>query len=94
MNRVVQFWKDSYTSHPLAFWFEMISAITVIIGSGILTYTVLEPRPDLFIPFYWVGSTTGFIGAYYRMSAWVMILTFWFTAMNTIALATLIWNAI
>ena len=86
MNRVVQFWKDSYTSHPLAFWFEMISAITVIIGSGILTYTVLEPRPDLFIPFYWVGSTTGFIGAYYRMSAWVMILTFRFTAMNTIAL--------
>ena len=77
---------SSYTSHPLAFWFEMISAITVIIGSGILTYTVLEPRPDLLIPFYWVGSTTGFIGAYYRISAWVMVLTFWFTAMNTIAL--------
>tara|TARA_B100001057_G_C22789006_1_gene926805 strand:- start:985 stop:1260 length:276 start_codon:yes stop_codon:yes gene_type:complete len=86
MNTIIKFWKNSYNSHPTAFYYEMISAITVIIGSGILTFTVLDPRPDLFIPFYWLGSTTGFVGAYYRNSAWVMVLTFWFTAMNTIAL--------
>jgi len=61
MNKIINFWKQSYSSHPIAFWFEMVSAITVIIGSGILTYTVLDPRPDIFIPFYWIGSSTGFV---------------------------------
>ena len=83
---IVEFFRQSYRSHPLAFYLEMVSAITVIIGSAILTNTALAPRPDIFIPFYWIGSTTGFFGAYYRGSAWVMVLTAWFTAMNTIAL--------
>ena len=89
MNPIVDFWKNSYNTDPLAFYLEMISAIAVIIGSAILTYTVLNPRPDLFIPFYWVGSIAGFFGAYRRMSAWVMVLTAWFIAMNTIALVRL-----
>ena len=86
MNKIINFWKQSYSSHPIAFWFEMISAISVMIGSFILTYTVLEPRPDIFIPFYWIGSVTGVVGAYYRMSSWILVLTAWFTIMNTIAL--------
>ena len=88
-NSIKNFWVHSYSQIVTAFYYEMLSAITVIIGSAILTYTVLAPRPDLFIPFYWVGSVTGFIGAYYRMSAWVMVLTAWFTTMNTIALRRL-----
>jgi len=83
---IKKFWANSFKTNPVAFYYEMVSAITVIIGSAILTYTVLAPRPDLFIPFYWIGSVTGFIGAYYRMSAWIMVLTAWFTTMNTIAL--------
>ena len=83
---ISSFFRKSYESHPTAFYLEMVSAITVIIGSGILTYTVLAPRPDIFIPFYWIGSVTGFFGAYYRSSAWVMVLTAWSTTMNTIAL--------
>ena len=68
---IAEFFRKSYVSHPLAFNLEMVSAITVIIGSAILTWTVLEPRPDIFFPFYWIGSVTGFFGAYYRGSAWV-----------------------
>jgi hypothetical protein len=83
---IKEFWINSYNSNTTAFYYEMISAVTVIIGSAILTYTVLAPRPDLFIPFYWIGSIAGFIGAYYRTSAWTMVLTAWFTTMNTIAL--------
>jgi len=86
MNKLINFWKSSYQSHPLAFYLEMVSAITVIIGSSILTYTVLDPRPDLFVPFYFVGSVTGFAGAYYRQAVWVMVLTAWFSTMNIIAL--------
>ena len=65
----------------------MISAIAVIIGSAILTYTVLNPRPDIFVPFYAVGSAMGLWGAVLRQAAWVVVvLTTWFTAMNSIAL--------
>ena len=86
IDPIIKFWVDSYKTHVLAFWFEMISAISVMIGSFILTYTVLDPRPDIFIPFYWIGSVTGVMGAYYRMSSWILVLTAWFTIMNTIAL--------
>ena len=83
---IAEFFRKSYVSHPLAFNLEMVSAITVIIGSAILTWTVLEHRPDILITFYWIGSLNGYFGAYYRGSAWVMVLTAWFTTMNTIAL--------
>ena len=86
MNSVVSFFKESHSTNPKAFWWEMFSALSVIIGSAILTYTVLEPRPDIFIPFYWIGSLTGVFGAYYRLSSWTLILCSWFTIMNTIAL--------
>ena len=86
MEKIKNFWLNSYNSNKVAIYFEMVSAITVIIGSAILTYTVLAPRPDIFIPFYWIGSLTGILGAYYRLSSWTLILCSWFTIMNTIAL--------
>jgi hypothetical protein len=86
IERIKKFWIDSYKTNVIAFYYEMISAVTVIIGSAILTYTVLAPRPDIFIPFYWIGSITGMVGAYYRMSSWILVLTMWFTMMNTIAM--------
>ncbi len=86
MNAIVNFWKESYTSNPLAFYIEAVSAVSVIIGSAILTYTVLDPRPDIFVPFYFVGSSTGLWGAVLRKTAWIVVLTAWFTTMNTIAL--------
>ena len=51
IDPIIKFWVDSYKTNVIAFWFEMISAITVMIGSFILTYTVLDPSPDIFIPF-------------------------------------------
>ena len=74
INAVKQFWIDSYKTSKIAFWFEMVSAVSVMIGSAILTYTILAPRPDIFVPFYWVGTVSGIIGAYYRMSSWTLIL--------------------
>ena len=88
IQAVKQFWIDSYRTSRIAFWFEMVSAISVMIGSAILTYTILAPRPDIFVPFYWVGTVTGIIGAYYRMSSWTLILTAWFFVMNTCLLYT------
>ena len=86
MNKVLKFWKESYTSNPTAFWIEMFSAICVMTGSAILTYTVLAPRPDIFVPFYFLGSVTSLVAAVMRKAAWIVVLTGWFSTMNVIAL--------
>lgn len=86
MKKILEFWKESYTSNPTAFWIEMFSAISVMTGSAILTYTVLEPRPDIFVPFYFVGSVTSLVAAVMRKAAWIVVLTGWFSTMNVIAL--------
>mgnify|MGYP001159746229 FL=1 len=86
MEKIKQFWITSYKTDPFAFVNEMASTILVIIGSAILTWTVLDPKPEIFIPFYWAGSIAGFIGAYRRTLPWVMVLTFWFIMLNSIAL--------
>ncbi|MGY8865242.1 MAG: hypothetical protein ACKVJK_06380 [Methylophagaceae bacterium] len=89
MNSVLAFWRDSLKADPIAHYAEMLGAVAVIIGSSILTYTVLEPRPEIFIPFYFVGSCASFFGAYRRGLPWVLILTGWFIIMNVIALSRL-----
>ena len=86
MNKIIQFWRESYTSNPTAFWIEMFSAICVMTGSAILTYTVLAPRPDIFVPFYFLGSVTSLVAAVMRKAAWIAVLTTWFSTMNIIAL--------
>jgi hypothetical protein len=86
LTKVLDFWRESYTSNPTAFWIEMVSAFCVMTGSAILTYTVLTPRPDIFVPFYFVGSTTSLVAAVMRKAAWIVVLTTWFSGMNAIAL--------
>lgn len=86
LKSVKEFWLESYRTDKKAFYLEMVSAICVITGGGILTWTVLEPLPKIFIPFYWFGSVAGVIGAYYRKSSWIMVLMLTFVIMHTIGL--------
>ncbi len=43
MNKVIQFFKDSYKFSPFAFYCELIEAIMLIGASAVLTFTVLDP---------------------------------------------------
>ena len=90
MNRVVTFFKDSYTSSPLAFVCEMIEAVFLISASAILSFTILEPNGWHFVPLYLVGSMLGIVSAVLRKAAFVIVLCSWFTGMNIIALAQLV----
>ena len=89
--KIKKFVKDSYTFSPLAFWCEMIEATFLITASAILTFTVLDPATHIFIPLYLVGSLCAMFSTWRRKST-AFILCCWFTAMNSIALATLIIN--
>jgi|TARA_R100000455_G_scaffold23967_1_gene12754 hypothetical protein len=86
MESVKLFFIDSYKSNKIAFYIEMVSTLSVILGSLILTLTVLNPLTTVFVPFYWIGSALGLIAAILRKLSWTVILTTWFTAMNTIAM--------
>ena len=89
-NRIVVFFKDSYTSSPLAFICEMIEAMFLISASAILSFTILAPNGWYFVPLYLVGSMLGIVSAVIRKAAFVIVLCSWFTIMNIVALAQLI----
>ena len=89
MNKIINFFKDSYTSSPLAFICEMIEAIFLISASAILSFTILEPNGWQFVPLYLVGSMLGIVSAVIRKAAFVIVLCSWFTIMNIFALVQL-----
>ena len=89
MNKVVTFFKESYTSSPLAFICEMIEAVFLISASAILSFTILSPNGWYFVPLYLVGSMLGIVSAVIRKAAFVIVLCSWFTIMNIFALVQL-----
>ena len=90
MNKAINYFKDSYTSSPLAFICEMIEAIFLITASAILSFTILAPNGWYFVPLYLVGSMLGIVSAVIRKAAFVIVLCSWFTIMNIVALAQLV----
>lgn len=93
LTRIVKFFKESYTSDPIATYFEVVETILLISASATLTFTVLDPATHIFIPLYFVGSLCAMVSTWRRKSS-AFVLCCWFTVMNGIALATLILNGI
>ncbi len=89
MNKVINFFKDSYKLSPVAFYCEMVEAVFLIGASAVLTFTVLDPATRIFIPMYLVGSVLGVCSAIIRKAAFVIVLCSWFVIMNTIAIIQL-----
>ena len=92
LQKVKIYWLSSYIQNPLVFWIEMAATISVVIGSFLIAYTVLELDPITFIPFYLVGSICSLIAAIIRKAVWVIVMTTWFTVMNVAGLAQLLLN--
>ena len=86
ITSVINFFKESHKSSPIAFWCEMVEAVFLISASAVLTFTVLDPATKIFVPMYIVGSLLGIISGVYRKAAFVIVLCTWFTTMNLIAL--------
>lgn len=92
-NRITGFFKESYKRDPIATYVEALETVLLISASATLTFTVLDPATHIFIPLYLIGSICAMISTWRRKST-AFVLCCWFTVMNTIALATLIWNAL
>mgnify|MGYP003971099217 FL=1 len=89
MDKIIQFFKDSYKFSPFAFYCELVEAIMLIGASAVLTFTVLDPATKIFIPMYLVGSILGVISTWIRRAGFAIVLTVWFVVMNSIAMVQL-----
>lgn len=89
MNAVVAYFKESYRLSPFAFYCEFLETIFLVGASAVLTFTVLDPATEIFIPMYLIGSLLGLISTVIRKAAFTIFLCSWFVVMNTIALVQL-----
>ena len=78
MQKIKDFWINSYKSDKIAFSFELVSFIFTVGASMTLAITAKGPNMLLVYPAFFVGSTTQCYASYRRGAAWVMLITGWF----------------
>ena len=89
ITRILDYFKESYRLSPVAFYCEMVETTLLMAASVILTFTVLDPATELFIPMYLIGSILGVISTVIRKAAFAIILCAWFVLINSLALIQL-----
>ena len=82
MQKVKDFWLNSYHSDRIAFYFELVSFIFTVGASLTLAITARDPNMLYVYPGFFIGSTTQAYAAYRRGAAWVMLLTIYFSFVN------------
>lgn len=82
MQKIKDFWLQSYNSDRTAFYFELISFITTVGASLTLALTARNPQMAMIYPGFFIGSITGAYAYYRRGLAWPMLLTTYFAFVN------------
>ena len=82
MQKIKDFWLDSYTSDKTAFSFELISFIFTVTASMTLALNAKDPNMLIVYPGFLIGSVTQCYAAFRRGAAWVMLLTGYFAVVN------------
>ena len=82
MNKIINFFKQSYATDRMAFYAEIVETTVLIIASAVLSFTILDPATTIFVPLYLVGSILAVFSTYRRGSSAIVLCT-WFTIMNS-----------
>ncbi|MDA9992284.1 hypothetical protein N9E03_01230 [bacterium] len=88
MNKIINFFKQSYATDRMAFYAEIVETTVLIIASAVLSFTILDPATTIFVPLYLVGSILAVFSTYRRGSSAIVLCT-WFTIMNSWAFVQL-----
>ena len=82
MDKIKDFWINSYRTDKTAFFFELVSFIFTVGAS--LTLAIHADNPNMLIvyPGFFVGSITQCYASLRRGAAWVTLLTFYFAIVN------------
>lgn len=86
INKVVRFWKESYSSDRTAFYFELISFVFTVGVSMYLAINADSPDMRWVYPGFFVGAVTGCYAYYRRQLLWPMLLTGYFSIINVFGL--------
>lgn len=82
MDKIKDFWLNSYHSDRTAFYFELISFIFTVSASMTLAFNAKDPDMMIVYPGFFIGSVTQAYAAFRRGAAWVMLLTIYFSIVN------------
>jgi len=82
LQKIKDFWSNSYRSDRTAFAFELVSFIFTVGASMTLAISARDPNMMIVYPGFFVGSVTQCYASYRRGAAWVMLLTFYFACVN------------
>jgi len=82
LQKVIDFWVDSYKSDRVAFWFELISFIFTVGASLTLALNADNPNMLIVYPGFFIGSATQAYASYRRGLPWILLLTTYFVCVN------------
>jgi len=82
MQKVKDFWFNSYKTDSTAFYFELVSFIFTVAASLTLAINADNPNMLLVYPGFFVGSVTQVYASWRRGAAWIMLLTSYFACIN------------
>ena len=82
IQKVKEFWINSYKSDKVAFGFELVSFIFTVGASLTLAINAKDPNMLIVYPGFFVGSVTQAYASYRRGAAWVFLLTTYFACVN------------
>lgn len=82
MQKIADFWVNSYTSDRIAFAFELVSFVFTVIASLTLALNAQNPNMMIVYPGFFIGSITQVYASWRRGAAWIMLLTAYFACVN------------
>ena len=82
MNKVKDFWLNSYHTDKVAFFFELVSFVFTVAASLTLAVNADDPNMLLVYPGFFVGSVAQVYASWRRGAAWIMLLTSYFAVVN------------
>ena len=82
MQKVKEFWINSYTSDVTAFYFELVSFIFTVGASMLLAVNADNPDMLIVYPGFFIGSLSAIYAYWRRRIPTPMILTTYFAVVN------------
>lgn len=82
MERIKEFWIQSYTSDRTAFAYELISFVFVVSASLYMAMNADNPDMRYIYPGFFLGSVAQIYASWRRGAAWIMLLTTYFSCVN------------
>ena len=82
MQKIKDFWLQSYHTDKIAFAFELVSFIFTVAASLTLAFNAKNPNMMIVYPGFFIGSITQVYASWRRGAAWIMLLTAYFACVN------------